>query len=58
MRSTKELEETATGHLVVSLAKNIDDDKEEVVKELFLVKEKPAKERKCELKELRKLQRV
>ena len=38
--------------------RQINDNREEMVKELFLIKEKPAKERKYKHNKLRKLYRV
>ena len=49
LRITKEdikLEETTTGHLVVILAKNIKDDKEEIIPEFFLIKVKSGQEKR------------
>ena len=52
------LDETTTSHLVVRLVKNIKDDKEEIVKELFLIKRKLGQEKRYQLKELKKIHRV
>ena len=42
----------------MSVAKNIKDDKEEMIKELFLIKGKSGQEKRYQLKELKRIHRV
>ena len=51
---TIHMEETSTGHLVINLSKDLKKDKDEAVKELFLMK----KNREYNMKSLKKLHRV
>ena len=48
------MEETSSGHLVIDLGKNLKKDKEEAIKQLFLMK----KNKQYNMKDLKKLHRV
>ena len=49
-----QLEETSTGHLVLNMAKNVDKNKEELIKELFLIKKK----KDYNMKDMKKIHRL
>ena len=51
---TIQLEVTSTGHLVMNLGKDLKNDKEEAIQQLFLMK----KEKKYGMKEVKKLHRI